>query len=439
MDSLKMPFHEHNIADGAIHHCQVCGSSNLALVIDLGHQPLCDTLLSKAQLSTPETTYPLRLWRCKDCTLTQLDYAVKSDVVYHADYPYKCGVTKEVVLHMGEFARETIKKLGLTGKSLVVDVGSNDGTLLEAFQSQDIRVCGVEPTNVADVAIEKGVETYKGFFDEEASKTIVGSYGQCDLLTSTNVFAHMSSLGSVMRAAVNLLKKDGTFVIEVHYLLNVLKSVQYDTIYHEHLRTYSLRSLVTLFSMYGFKVYDAIVTERYNGTLRVYATRSESISTSKNVDLLLRAEVDFGIDSESAYAQFRQKVALSKMQLLKLILQAHEEGASVVGNSCPGRCSTLVNYVGITKDLMPYICEQPASAKLGLYLPGKHIPICNNQRLIEEQPDYVVLLAWHYADVITKELRARGLKSKLILPLPGVKVNDCSDYVKAGNLSVYSW
>lgn len=418
----KIPAHNHDIKDGHIDCCQVCGSKALDLVINLGHQPLCDSLLTKEQLFKPEPTYPLNLWRCRECSLTQIDYAVKSEEVYHLNYPYRSGITREVVVHMDELSKKSIEKLRLPQGTFIVDIGSNDGTLLKAFKEKGMRVCGVEPTNIAKIAQSEGVETCQAFFNEDTAQRLVEMHGQCDVLTATNVFAHMSNLGQVMRGAVKLLKQDGVFIVEVHYLVNILKSAQYDSIYHEHLRTYSFQSLVILFSMYGFTVVDAEVTDRYSGTIRVYATQSKQVSPKPSVKELLDRERAFGIHTEELYSDFRKRVAKSKIQFLELAINAKAKGLSFVGNSCPGRCSTLLNYVGISKDMMPYIGEQPTSLKLNLHLPGMHIPVVNNKRLIEEQPDYVVLLAWHYADAIRKELRQRGLKSKLVMPLPEVKV-----------------
>jgi 2-polyprenyl-3-methyl-5-hydroxy-6-metoxy-1,4-benzoquinol methylase len=391
-------------------------------VLALGHQPLCDTLLTPEQLFKPEPTYPLNLWRCKACSLTQLDYAVKSDEVYHLQYPYRSGITHEVVLHMNDLSRTAVAKLQLPPQSFVIDIGSNDGTLLKAFKAQGMKVCGIEPTNVAKIAQAEGIETCQAFFNEETAQKMLESHGQCDLMTATNVFAHMSNLGQVMRGAKILIKEDGVFIVEIHYLLNVLKSAQYDSIYHEHLRTYSLKSLVVLFAMYDFTVVDAEVTDRYSGTIRVYAARSKKATVKAAVQELLDKETAFGIHGDEVYKNFRKSVEKSKLQLLELALQAKAKGQSFVGNSCPGRCSTLLNYVGISKDLMPYIGEQPTSLKLNLHLPGMHIPIVNNKRLIEDQPDYVVLLAWHYGDVIHKELRSKGLRSTLVMPLPEVRV-----------------
>jgi hypothetical protein len=427
MNHFKMPVHEHDIEDGQITVCQVCGSSKLALIIGLGHQPLCDSLLSLDQLNEPEMTYPLNFWRCFSCSLTQIDYAVKSNIVYHPNYPYKSSVTREVVTHMNDLSQQAIKKLQLLPGNFVVDIGSNDGTLLKSFKARGMKVCGVEPTNIAKLANADGIETCQAFFKEEVARQLIESYGQCDLMTSTNVFAHMSSLGQVLRGAKLLIRKNGMFIVEVHYLLNILKNTQYDSIYHEHLRTYSLKSLIILFSMYGFTVVDAEVTERYSGTIRVYAHNNESSSAHPSVKELLDKEVAFGIHQPEVYEQFARRVTKSKFQLLQIAMEAKAKGQLLVGNSCPGRCSTLLNYVGISTDLMPYIGEQSTSLKLNLHLPGKHIPIVNNQQLIDDQPEYVLLLAWHYSDEIRKELRARGLRSKLVLPLPEVTVIDDYD------------
>ncbi len=419
---FKIPSHGHDIADGYIETCQVCGSDNLDLILDLGHQPLCDSLLTKDALLKPEATYPLNFWRCKHCSLTQIDYAVKSDVVYHTDYPYRSGITHEVVLHMNDLSHKAVEKLQLAKGSFVIDIGSNDGTLLKAFKTQGMKVFGVEPTNIAKIAQAEGIDTYQAFFNEETAQEVVESHGQCDVLTATNVFAHMSNLGQVMRGAAKLIKNNGVFIVEVHYLINILKSAQYDSIYHEHLRTYSLKSLIALFAMYGFTVIDAEVTDRYSGTIRVYAAKSNNAKVMPSVNELLNREKAFGIHDDQIYIDFKHRVMKSKLQLLELALTAKAKGLSFVGNSCPGRCSTLLNYVGISKELMPYIGEQPTSLKLNLHLPGMHIPIVNNKKLIEEQPDYVVLLAWHYADAIRKELRGKGLKSKLVLPLPELTI-----------------
>jgi SAM-dependent methyltransferase len=420
VSATKRP--NHDIPTGKVSCCQVCGSDRLELVVDLGHQPLCDSLPSVAQLDAPEVTYPLRQLWCRDCTLSQLDYVVPGDVVYHPDYPYRSGITKELSTYQSAFAQDVISDLGIQRDALVVDIGSNDGTLLSGFKQRGMRVLGVEPTNIGKIARESGIDTLQSFFNEDTARRIVETHGQAKLVTATNVFAHMAPLGTVLRGIEQLLAPDGVFILENHYLLDVMKTGQFDTIYHEHLRTYSLKSLVKLFSFYDLTPIDVREVSRYGGNIRLYVAKGKDKPVRSTIADLLMKEEEFGLSRPEAYTAFRQLAEKTKINLMKLAIDCKDKGLSFVGNSCPGRCSTLLNYVGIDKTLMPYICEQPTSLKLGLHLPGKHIPIVDNERLIREQPDYVVLLAWHYGEPIAQQLRARGLKSKLVMPLPSVHI-----------------
>lgn len=415
----------HDIAPGPVTACQITGSTNLELVIDLDHQPLCDSLLTEEGLQQPEATYPLRLYCCPDSGLAQLDYAVDASVVYHPDYPYRSGITKELETYQRAFAADVVDKLGTAEGSLCIDIGSNDGTLLTGFKKRGMRALGVEPTNIAKIAIEEnGIETIQAFFTEELARNIAADHGRAKIVTATNVFAHMNTLGEVMRGITALLDGDGVFITESHYLLDVFDKGQFDTVYHEHIRTYSLKSLVALFAYYDMEVFDVQRAERYGGNIRAYACRRGTRSIATAVPELLRLEEDSQLFSPQTYAAFRQRVSDNRDRLMSLAFDARSKGQSFVGNSCPGRCSTLLNHYGMTRDLMPYIAEQPTSLKLGMYLPGKHIPIVNNERLLREQPDYVVLLAWHYARPIAEQLRARGLRSKFVTPLPDFAVLD---------------
>ncbi len=414
----------HDVEDGQLVKCQLTNNDDLEEVIDLGFQPLGDSLLTKQQLNTPETFYPLRLMRSKSLGHSQLDYIVPSSLVYHPEYPYKCGITKEVVEHHKYQASRTVSDLNIPKNSLVVDVGSNDGTLLNEFKQLGMNVIGVEPTNIAQIAISNGIETMQSLFNSETSKKIVKNYGNAKLVTATNVFAHMATLGSVINGIKGVLSRDGFFVFENHYMIDILKYNQYDTIYHEHIRNYSLTSLVKLFEYYKMKVIDAEVVERYNGSIRVVVSNDISKNQNPKVHELLEYEKKFGLFDDDVWKSFKDRVYKSKYDLLSLLLDIKSKNLNVVANSCPCRASVLMNFCGITKDLIPYIAEQPTSAKIGLYLPGQHIPVVENSILFQEQPDYVLLLAWHLKDPIIKDLRKRGLKSKFIIPLPDVKVID---------------
>lgn len=419
--SLAYPKH-HFVKNGHQVFCQICNSASLHLILDLGHQPLCDTLLTKDMLNQPEKTYPLRMLWCSKCTCVQLDFCVSGSEVYHPDYPYRSGITKELAEYQRVISKSLIKKYDLKSTDLVIDVGSNDGTLLSGFKNNGIRVLGVEPTNIAKIARSQGIDTVQAFFDIKTSKKIKKKEGEAFLIITTNTFAHMQTIGEFIMGAYNLLKKDGVFINETHYLLDVIKGGQFDTIYHEHLRTYSLKAYVKLFEQYDFTVTDVERGDRYGGNIRVYATKGKGKKVNPSVKQLLKLEKEFGLDRLSTYEKFATRVRKARFEFMDFLIRAKKVGKTVVGDACPARASTLLNYYGVDKELLPYITEQPTSLKLNMYLPGKHIPIVNNERLLEEQPDYVVILAWHYAKPIMERLKARSLKSDFIIPLPDFRI-----------------
>ena len=408
----------HMIKNGHLTRCQICDSKKMNLILDLGDQPLCDSLLTRQMLSSPEKTYPLRMLWCEECSLAQLDYCVDGNEVYHPDYPYRTGITKELVEYLKSMSESLIEKYNLNQKDLVVDLGSNDGTLLTGFKKHGINIIGVEPTNISKIANQNDIETIQEFFTVDVANNIKKTYGKASLILATNMFAHMATVGEVISGIELLLKSDGIFVFENHYLLDVIQGVQFDTMYHEHLRTYSLKSLIKLFSYYNFTVTDVERGTRYGGNIRVHVTKGKNKKVSQRVELLLKLEEDSGLYQLETYRKFAGRVKQAKNDFMDFILKIKNEGKTIVGNSCPARSVTLLNYYGVDSNLLPYIAEQPTSLKLNMFLPGKQIPIVNNEILIKEQPDYVVLLAWHYARPIMDQLKERGLKSKFIVPLP---------------------
>lgn len=413
---------KHDLEPGHLTNCQVCGSTGLELVIDLGHQSPCDSLLKRNQLNESESAYPLRFLRCPECGLAQIDYAVPSEVLFFPDYPYRSGITGTLANNLRSTGFKAIDQFGLKPGSFVVDIGSNDGTLLSSFKEKGMRVLGVEPTNIAHIAIGNGIPTKQCFFTEDVVDEIVAEHGRASVVTAANMFAHVAALGSLIRGVDKLLEEDGVFISESHYLLDLLDTVQYDSIYHEHLKYYSLKSLIRLFSYYGFTVIDVDRIPNYGGSIRVYACKGQARSVAKAVGDLLEEERRFGLEREAPFRLFASKVRQARLHLQELVVGAAARGETVVGIGCPGRASTLLNYSGIDPELMPYIAEQSTSLKLGMFLPGKHIPIVDEERLFREQPDYAVMLSWHYWEPIVAKLRAKGLKSKLVLPLPEVRI-----------------
>lgn len=402
---------DHDAKPGHLAHCQVCGSSHLRSIIDLGHQPLCDALLTPAQLHEPEVTYPLRLMQCEECSLAQLDYVVQGEAVYPPSYPYRAGLSWTVVAAHREMAADLVKRYGI---GLVVDVGCNDGTLLNQFKAQGCSVVGVEPTDIAYFAAQSGIPVVRSGFDEEVA-AMIGA--KAHLITMTNVFAHMASLGKVMRGVVRLLEDTGVLVVENHYLLDILQKNQFDSIYHEHIRTYSLRSLTILFKQYGMEVFKVERMPRYGGNIRVHVGFQGKHEMHRSVADILAREDEEGLGRSAPWAAWCSRVYYNRDDF-RARLREHFSLGDVVGCSAPGRASTLLNFYGLSAREIRYTGELDGSLKLGCYLPGSHIPVITNKQFIKDQPHVIVLLAWHYAAEISERLRKEGVQSKLVAPLP---------------------
>ncbi|MEO8626388.1 MAG: class I SAM-dependent methyltransferase [Candidatus Limnocylindrales bacterium] len=410
---------DHDATPGRLDRCQISGSSDLHLIIDLGHQPPCNALLTHETLHQPEVTYPLRLMHCPESGLAQLDYVVEGSEVYPPEYPYRSGISWPLVEYQGELARDVVRITGVVPGAFCVDIGSNDGTLLTHFRQLGLRVLGVEPTNIASFAREQaGIETIQSFFTERLARDILRDYGRAKVVTMTNVFAHMASLGEVMRGLVALLDDDGVFVTESHYLLDVLEKNQFDTIYHEHIRTYSLKSLVTLFPYYGLEVFDVQRGERYSGNIRAYVARRGARPIAAAVGDLLQLEVEIGLHEPPTWQGFRDRVYEQRDRFMEFAYRSHRAGRRLVGYSCPGRATPLLNFYGVRPDILPYIAELPNSLKLGKFVPGVQIPIVSSRRLIDDPGDFVIVLAWHYAEAIAERLRRDGVPGIPLTPLP---------------------
>ena len=413
----------HDVKPGKLDHCQITGSKDLFEAIDLGFQPPCSALLTEKTLREPETYYPLRLMICPESGLGQLDYVVEGTVLFPTDYSYRPGISAPIRDHLELISNESIVNANLEPNSLCVDIGSNDGTLLSFFKKHGMRVLGVEPTNMAKVAWKQNrVKTVQAFFTEAVAKDIVKKFGKAKVVTFTNVFAHMASLGEVMRGVSRLLDKDGVVMSESQYLLDVFEGHQFDQIYHDHVRIYSLKSLVKLFSYYGMEVFNAKRVRTREGSIRIYAGWKGKHPISPEVKRLLAIEERVGLFKPSGWVEFRKGVMKAREQFLELAYKAKKEGLAFVADSCPTRGVVLVNYYGLDKTLLPYIAQLPGTEKVGKYMPGTHTPIVSNEILLKEQPEYVFILAWHYADYIINNWREKGLKSKFVIPLPNFQI-----------------
>ena len=301
-------------------------------------------------------------------------------------------------------------------------IGSNDGSLLKHFKVNGLKTIGVEPTNIAKIANNNGIQTIQSFFNEEVAGNIVNKNNKAKLITCTNVFAHMSTLGDVMDGIVKLLDEDGYFCFENHYIIEILNKVQYDTFYHEHLRTYSLISLNRLFEMYNLSLFDAQIVSRYGGSIRCIVSKKKQKPTQRLNDLI-NIEKNYLINNlTKTYDNFINRIVSSKNDLIKKISELKNKNKKIIAKSCPARAVVLLNYCELNNSDLNYIAEQPTSLKLNYYVPGTNLKIVNDDILSQDQPDYILLLAWHLSTPIINKWKKRGLKSKFIVPLPKVEI-----------------
>ena len=408
---------------GKIKHCQICNSSNLDNVVNLGFSGLCDSLLTYNDLNNSEESFPLNLLRCKNCQLLQLNYVVDNKQVFHLNYPYKSGITQPLKSYLHSTSAYVKEKFNFDKNPLAVDIGSNDGTLLEGFKNNNFKVLGVEPTNIAKIANRKGIKTIQKFFDMNTAKIIKKKYRKVEVITGTNIFAHVNKLDSFMRGVKLILNPtNGIFVTESHYAVNIINELQFDSIYHEHLRFFLLKPLITLMKSYGFKVVDAVKIPNYGGSIRIAATLNSKIPVNKNVVNILKMEKNKGFYKSNKYTKFKNDVYKVKKNLLSMLWRLKLKNKKIVGVGCPGRSITLLSFCGINDQILDYIAEQSSSLKLNLFTPSTHIKILDEKILLKNQPDYALILSWHYGKNIIKNLRKRGYKGKFIIPLPYPKI-----------------
>jgi SAM-dependent methyltransferase len=399
----------------------VCGHAPLETVLSLGYMPPVNQMVPIGEVPRQQPWFPTTLLRCQNCELVQLGLAVDPVIIFPPEYPYTSGTTKLLRDNFADLQRESAAMFELSDKDLVIDIGSNDGTLLSNFKNGGQRVLGIEPTDVGDIANQRGIPTIKRYFGLDTARQVRREHGPASVVTAANCFAHMEDVHAIVDGIVELLKPDGVFISESHYLIPLLDTLQYDTIYHEHLRYYSLSSLKYLLEMHDLEVFHARPIPSHGGSIRVYAARRGAHPVEASVRHML-AEEPRGQAMTKRLAAFRNDVVLSKLKLLSMLGGLKEKGARIAGISAPSRASTLVNYVGLDEGLIDYVCEIQGSLKIGKYMPGTRIPVVDEARLFEEQPDCALMLSWHIADELARKLKARGFRGKLITPLPEPRV-----------------
>jgi hypothetical protein len=396
--------------------CQICGSATVP-GLDLGHQPVSDLILSRAELNQPETFYPMRLQHCPECGLTQLSYTVNPKVVYK-NFPFVSGTTRTATRHLQSLPRQLVELMGLDGTSFAVDIGSNDGTLLKGYLPYGVKFLGVDPAgDPVRIANEQGIETLHAFFDKATAEYVLERYGPSQAITACGVFAHIANLTGVMKGVKKLLARRGVFATDSQYWLDMVLRLHYDNMFHQHLRYYSMRPLIHLFRQYDMDVFDVERSDVYGGSIRVFSCHAGEYPISDRVRDLVALEERERLYDRDTHETFARRVEERKRKLFDDVYRMTSTGKKVIGLGAPAKAATICNYCRLGPDLVEYVTEVNP-LRIDMFLPGVHIPIVDEAYMFEDPrpADAGILFAWNYYDELVPKLRQRGFAGEILLP-----------------------
>ena len=403
-------------------HCIVCDARTVERFLHLGNTALANKFLTRDELSIPEPTYPLTVGFCHTCGHVQLTELVPPAAMFE-DYLYVSSASDTLKNHLYDLSDTLVQRYALGADDLVIDIGCNDGTLLRGFARHGVKTLGVDPAeNLAALAGSSGTERYIGFFSSAAAQEITRRWGQASLITATNTFPHIPELRDFVAGIKSVLEPGGVFVIEAHYLVDMLEQAAFDTIYHEHVSYWALGPMARLFAQEGMEIVDAERIPLHHGQIRVAVQRKGEGRVQRRVVELLAMERELGIDRFETYQRFAEQTQQLKRDLHYTLRELRRQGKRVAGYGAPAKGSTLLSFLELGPDTVNYIADR-SLLKQGRYTPGSHIPVVAPERLLTDQPDYVLLLAWNFTDEVLgqqAEYRKRG--GKFIVPVPKVKI-----------------
>jgi hypothetical protein len=405
-------------------NCRHCSTKVVHSLIDLGSSPPSNSYLTQQKLTSPEKWYPLRVLVCSKCFLVQTEDFTEADELFNSEYAYFSSYSKSWLEHAEIYASNMTQKFNLNSNSMVIEIASNDGYLLQFFKKNNIPCIGIEPTrSTADAAKSKGLKVIEKFFGTKLANQMVSDGIKADLTTANNVLAHVPDINDFVKGFSILLKDDGVSTFEFPHLVNLIEENQFDTIYHEHFSYLSLTSVQTIFENNGLSIFDVEKLSTHGGSLRVYAQKNitKSKPISKNLNELLIEEKLKGISSLDYYSNFQVKANKVKNNFYKFLIEKSIEGKTVTAYGAAAKGNTLINYAGIKKDLLQFVVDKNPS-KQNKFLPGSRIPILEEDILKKTKPDYVIILPWNLKSEIMNQLSyIRNWNGKFVVAIPSLE------------------
>ncbi len=387
-------------------NCRFCKNELKHVFIDLGEAPPSNSYLTALQLREPEKFYPLKVFVCSNCFLVQVDEYKKASEIFDNEYAYFSSYSTSWLVHAKAYTQEMINRFGFDKNSLVIEIASNDGYLLQYFKEKGVPVLGIEPTeSTAKVAREKGIESITEFFGEKFAKKLVAENRKADLLLGNNVLAHVPDINDFVEGLKIALKDTGVITMEFPHLVKLIENSQFDTIYHEHFSYLSFTTVKKIFNAHGLELFDVEEIPTHGGSLRIFAKHKNNTlkQIEKNVELLLDKEHHLGIDSLTYYSGFEQKATEIKSDFIDFLNECKKQGKKVAAYGAAAKGNTLLNYCGIKDNLISFVVDA-SPYKQGKYLPGSHIPIVKEDKIKEQKPDFVIIFPWNIEKEITAQL-----------------------------------
>lgn len=405
--------------------CRFCKNPLEHIFMDLVNSPASNSFLNQEQLNEPEIFYPLKVYTCSSCYLVQVDEYKKSDAIFNNEYVYFSSYSRTWLEHSRNYTEMMSHRFGLGPHSLVVEIASNDGYLLQYFREKNVPVLGIEPTaNTAQVAIKKGIETVVDFFGVRLANELAAQNRKADLLLGNNVLAHVPDIMDFVGGMKVALKERGVITMEFPHLMQLVNNNQFDTIYHEHFSYLSCYTVKKIFESQGLVLFDVEEISTHGGSLRIFARHAEDDSKpiSGNVNALLMKEAANGMTTLAYYDNFQQKALAVKLDLVNFLIEQKRAGKKVAAYGAAAKGNTLLNYCGIKHDLVEYVVDANPH-KQNKWLPASHIPVVNEVHLKENCPDYVIVLPWNLTVEITKQLEyIKEWGASFVIPIPTLQL-----------------